>query len=321
MTDHDRLFKQLLTACFREFIELFLPRVAEYMDMNTVAFLDKEIFTDITAGQTYEADLVVKTQFKNSQTFFLIHTETQARNEIDFDKRMFRYFARLYEKHGAPVYPIVVFSFDRPLAEQSCVHEVRFPDLEVLSFRYRVIQLNRLDYRNYVNNLNPVAVALMTKMNVAPTDFARVRLECVSLLARLKLDPARQRLISQFIDEYLELTTEQLEEYKTLLAERGKSEQEAIMEYETSWERKGREEGLKQGIEQGIVQGLQRGRQEGAFALVMRLLNRRFGAQSEQLSSDIGKLSLEQLEEMSEALLDFTKIGELESWLRTKTSS
>src|ERR1700728_3741821 len=78
-------------------------------------------------------------------------------------------------------------------------------------FRYRVIQLNRLDYRNYVNKLNPVAVALMTKMNVAPSDFARVRLECVSLLARLKLDPARQRLISQFIDEYLELTTEQLE--------------------------------------------------------------------------------------------------------------
>jgi hypothetical protein len=47
--DHDRIFKELLTVFFVEFIELFLPDVAAYLDPTSIAFLDKEAFTDVTA--------------------------------------------------------------------------------------------------------------------------------------------------------------------------------------------------------------------------------------------------------------------------------
>ncbi len=58
MIDHDRLFKELLTTFFWEFIELFLPEVAAYLDRESITFMDKEIFTDVTAGERYEADLL-----------------------------------------------------------------------------------------------------------------------------------------------------------------------------------------------------------------------------------------------------------------------
>ena len=48
--DHDRLFKELISTFFIEFIELFFPEVLKYIDINSVSLLYKEIFTDVTAG-------------------------------------------------------------------------------------------------------------------------------------------------------------------------------------------------------------------------------------------------------------------------------
>ena len=98
MIDHDRLFKELLSTFFLEFLDLFFPNVTSYLEPDSITFLDKEVFTDVTAGEQYEADLIAKVQFRNQESFFLIHVENQAKAQTDFSKRMFRYFARLYEK-------------------------------------------------------------------------------------------------------------------------------------------------------------------------------------------------------------------------------
>jgi predicted transposase/invertase (TIGR01784 family) len=97
--DHDRLFKELLTVFFAEFVEAFLPEVTGYLVSDTLEFLDKEIFTDVTAGEKHEADLVVKVRFRDQDAFFLVHVENQSTTETDFPRRMFTYFARLHEKY------------------------------------------------------------------------------------------------------------------------------------------------------------------------------------------------------------------------------
>ncbi|ACB52787.1 hypothetical protein cce_3439 [Crocosphaera subtropica ATCC 51142] len=48
MVDHGRLFKELLSTFFIEFIDLFFPQVITYVDKNSINVLDKEIFTDVT---------------------------------------------------------------------------------------------------------------------------------------------------------------------------------------------------------------------------------------------------------------------------------
>src|SRR5437588_11508120 len=150
MVDHDRLFKELLRTFFKEFIALFLPEVVTYMDLGEPEFLDKELFTDVTAGDRHEADLVAKVRFREGAAFFLIHVENQARAQAAFERRMFTYFARLHEAYGLPVYPIVRFVYDKPLRQEPDSYKVTFPDLEVLHFRYRVIQLNKLNWRDFV---------------------------------------------------------------------------------------------------------------------------------------------------------------------------
>ena len=49
--DHDALFKLLLTAFFREFIDLVAPDLAAALDPAPPVFLDKESFADLFARQ------------------------------------------------------------------------------------------------------------------------------------------------------------------------------------------------------------------------------------------------------------------------------
>jgi predicted transposase/invertase (TIGR01784 family) len=57
------------------------------------------------------------------------------------------------------------------------------------------------------------------------------------------------------------------------------------------------------------------GRQQEAANLVMRLLSKRFGEISEEVRSQISSLPLPVLEDLSEALLDFTNLTDLQTWL------
>ena len=54
---------------------------------------------------------------------------------------------------------------------------------------------------------------------------------------------------------------------------------------------------------------------EEAVSLILRLLNRRLGEISSTLVQQIQELSLEQLETLGEALLDFTSLTDLTTWL------
>ena len=303
MINHDRLFKELISTFFIEFIQLFFPQVAAYLEPEPLEFLDKEVFTDVTAGDTYETDIVVKARFQSQETFFLIHIENQAYYQDNFDQRMFRYFARLSEKYGLPVYPIALLSFDTPQTPQPNSYQIAFPDSIILQFNYRLIQLNRLNWRDFLQQQNPVATALMAKMKMDKTERRRVKLECLRLLATLRLDRARMKLISGFIDTYLRLSATEQELFRAEIATIEPTEQEGVMQIVTSW------------MEEGIEQGLQQGLQQEAVKMILRQLPRRIGAVTPELQDRIRQLSVTQLEELGEALLDFSALPDLEIWL------
>ena len=203
--DHDRLFKELLTHNFIAFVTVFLPGLLPFIELDSIEFLDKEIFTDIASGERHEADLIVKVRFRGQETFLIIHVENQASSDTDFPRRMFVYFARLHEKFGLPVYPVVIFSYDKPKKQAASRYVATVGDKTILTFDYTVIQLNRMNWRDSLKAPNPVAAALMTKMNIAEKDKAKVRSEIFRMMRTLKLDPARSRLIGAFMEGYLKL--------------------------------------------------------------------------------------------------------------------
>lgn len=71
------------------------------------------------------------------------------------------------------------------------------------------------------------------------------------------------------------------------------------MEIVTSW--------MEKGIEQG--------QKKEAVTLILRLLARRFGSLTPELETSINELSLVQLEELAEALLEFNSLEDLKQWL------
>ena len=79
-------------------------------------------------------------------------------------------------------------------------------------------------------------------------------------------------------------------------------------------EAKGRAEGIKEGKAEGIKEGIK----EEAISLVLRLLKRRIGEINAEDESLITCLSVEQLEALGEALLDFSSSDDLRMWLAKK---
>ena len=63
-------------------------------------------------------------------------------------------------------------------------------------------------------------------------------------------------------------------------------------------------------------EGIQQGKHEEALALVLRLLRRRVGPLDAADEAQIRRLSLEALEDLSEALLDFTQVADVVTWLQ-----
>ncbi|MBD2302576.1 MULTISPECIES: Rpn family recombination-promoting nuclease/putative transposase [Nostocales] len=238
MIDHDRLFKELLSTFFVEFLDLFLPQVSSQIDRDSIQFLPQEVFTDVTSGEKKEIDLLAQVRYQGQKTCFLIHVENQSYTEKIFAKRMFKYFARLHEKYDLPIYPVVIFSFDEPKRAEPQIYRVAFPDLNVLEFQFAAIQLNRLSWRDFLTQPNPVAAALMSKMNIPKQERPQVKAECLRLLATLKLDPARMQLISGFVDTYLRLDAVEEQVFQAAIDTMGLTQQEEIMEIVTSWEEK-----------------------------------------------------------------------------------
>ncbi len=326
--DHDRLFKNLITVLFVEFLELFAPQIAAAIDRDSIEFVDKEVFSELMPGKENRADILAKVTIPGEEGVVLVHIENQAKREADFTARMFDYFKKIDTKLNLPIYPIAVFSFNTPKRAEPYVYSRVTFGLEVIRYQFQPIQLNRLKWQDFVGNPNPIATALMAKMQVKPEDYVTVRRGFYELFMTGKLDRKQLRAIEEFMATYLKLTREQAlqleEEMETIMPPQALKEfTEIITERdEIAFEKgveKGVERGIEQGIERGIEQGIEQGLREGearsALRMTLRQADSKFGTTGEALRQRVTALPTEKLEELSIALLSFETAAELQKWL------
>jgi hypothetical protein len=305
--DHDRLFKQLIGTFFLEFLDLFAPDLAVTIDRDSLEFLPQEYFTDLVAGERRAMDLVVRVNLRRrpnepevGKVWAIVNLEHQSSSEADFNRRMFFYFTQLHRQYLEPVYPIAIFSFDEPKRHEPDKYRVRLPGLDVLEFNFLRVQLNQLNWRDFLKQKNPVAAALMSKMKIAPQERAKVKVECLRAIANLKLDPARVSILSGFVDSYLNLNrVEEVEFEEEVASIKKETEKEKVMQIVTSW----------------MEQGIERGEQQATLKSVLRVLNRRVGELDGGTIDRLQQLTVSQLEDLLDAALDFTQVAQVESWL------
>lgn len=263
-----------------------------------------------TSVKVLKTELSIEPIRADSVTFLqlqerILHLEFQTKLESQppLPLRMLDYWVRLHRLYRLPITQVVVLLLPPP---DGTPIETAF-QLESTRHEYCVIRLWQQDPTPLLND-----PALLPLAPLAASTASTELLEEVVQRVR-QLEPERQREVSSYAQLLAGLKFEK--EFIRQLFREGMMRESVI--YQEILE-EGREEGRRQGRQEGRQEGLQEGRQEGLQLLILRLLTRRIGAVPDVLRSRIDTLSIEQLETLGEALLDFTELADLETWFQNQ---
>jgi predicted transposase YdaD len=263
--------------------------LAEEYPSELVRWLFGEEVTDISVLKT---ELSAEPIRADSLTFLqttnrILHLEFQTlpTSEPPLPFRMLDYWVRLKRQYWCRIEQVVIFLKS---TNSEAVFANEFIDTST-RHGYRVIRLWEQDPAPLLDN--PVLLPFAT---LARSDTPNTLLEQVA--ARIdRIEETRQR-------DNLAACAEVLAGLRF--------NQDLIRQLF-------REEVMRESvIYQDILQrGVQQGLQQEALSLVLRLLTRRFGTLDPQLQERVRGLSLAQLEELGEELLDFQAVTDLTDWL------
>jgi predicted transposase YdaD len=264
-----------------------------------------------------ENDVLIKV-FSPTHGEFLVLTELQLRYLGIMPERMRAYVALAEEKYKLPVYAVLINIL--PPARN-----VVIPSRIERNF---LGQQSRQDYQ--VINLWEVEAGVVFEQNlVTLMPFVPILKDGDNeVLVRravqiLQQDPQTNELESllAFFASFV-LDTEvvaQILRWDMAVLRESPWYQEILLQGEQRGIALGEERGEQRGREQGRQEGEQRGAQREAVALSLRQLARRLRLDSlpDAFRTQIEQLSLPQLEMLSEALLDFQTLADLETWLQS----
>lgn len=218
---------------------------------------------------------------------------------------MFSYNLRIFDRFAKPAISLAILC-DTDLTWRPNQYSYNYPDTR-LNFEFGIVKL--LDYQNNWAELeasdNPFTTVVMAHLKTQqtskkPGERKTWKFSLIRRLYELGLQERDIRNLYRFIDWVMilpkALEAEFWQEFKQF-------EQERTMSYITTGERIGYERGKEEG------------KQEQGQTLVIQQLQKQVGELPQEVRERIQTLSLEQLESLGEALLDFTAIEDLLNWL------
>ena len=246
--DYDSPWKEALEAYFPEFLGLLFPTIHGEIDWRQGhEFLDKElqqVVRDSETGRRY-ADKLVKIHTRaGAETWVLIHVEVQGEVEPEFEKRMYVYNYRLFDRYDVDIVSLAVLADSRPAYRPGlyrrqrwgCDLSFRFPAEKLLDWAKRWADLEQ--------STNPFALVLMAHLKAQESKDGVARKGWKMHLVRLMYGRGytRPQILELFrvIDWLLQLPDDLAQDFKRELIA---FEEQEKMPYVTSVERIGREEG------------------------------------------------------------------------------
>lgn len=308
--DLDSPWKQILREYFPQAMQFFFPNTAALINWDQpYEFLDKEfqaISREADVGRRYADQLVKVWLLEGTEIWLLVHLEVQSQRESGFAERVFVYSLRIFELYRQVPVSLAILC-DESLSWRPQNYTVNYPDTQ-LSFNFGIVKL--LDWRDRIKELessnNPFAVVVLAHLKLLETK-GRVeqRKAWKFKLSKMLYERGyeRQQILDlyKFID-WLMVLPEAAE--REIWQELQTYEEERKVTYVTNAERFGFERGIQEGL-------------ANEKSLILRQLTRRIGPIAPAQETQIRSLSLTQLEDLGEALLDFTQPSDLENWLQS----
>ncbi|ARV61986.1 hypothetical protein BZZ01_28180 [Nostocales cyanobacterium HT-58-2] len=229
------------------------------------------------------ADSVTFLQISNKILHLEFQTSPASTPPLDF--RMLDYYTRLKRQYWCDIEQVLIFL---QATSSEIVFKTQYVDRKT-RHEYRVIRIWEEDPTPLL--ANPALLPLAT---LARTDSPEDLLEQVAAAVDMIEETDERQNISACVQVLAGLRFE-----KDLITHLF------------------REEIMKESvIYQDILQkGEERGKKKEALELILRQLTRRFGAIEPEIQQQIRSLSITQLEELAEALLDFSSSSDLVNYL------
>jgi len=220
----------------------------------------------------------------------IVHIEfqTDPKSNPPVPLRMLDYWVRLYRQYCRPIEQVVIFL--RPTNTETVFVEQFAVGNTV--HRYRVVRMWEQDPVPLLANPALLPLAVLGK-----TDAPMSLLQQVAAQVELIEELQQQREISAYTEVLAGLKFD-----KDLIRRFLREElmRESVIYQEIQ------QEALQKGLQQGL---------EREVSLVLRQLARRTGQVAPEVRSQIQQLPVAQLEELGEALLDFSSVQDLMDWL------
>ncbi|MEI2583637.1 DUF4351 domain-containing protein [Scytonema sp. PRP1] len=233
------------------------------------------------------ADAVTFLQISNQILHLEFQTSPKSTPPLDF--RMLDYYTRLKRQYWCDIEQVLIFL---QATSSEIVFNTEYVDRKT-RHEYRVIRLWEEDPTPLL--ANPALLPLAT---LARTDSPQDLLEQVAAAVDMIEERDERQNISACVQVLAGLRFP-----KNLITQLFREEvmQESVIYQDI--------------LQKGLQQGEQRGLQKGEVAVILRLLIRRFGAIEPEIEQQIQSLSITQLDELAEALLDFSSPSDLVNYL------
>jgi hypothetical protein len=223
--------------------------------------------------------------------------------------RIYQYHHRVRDRYGQRVLSLAILADESPTWRPSHFEE------EILGcrvqFDFPVCKLLDSVERAEAEAVKGKPSAVIVLANWAaqqtqkdPPERFRVKWDLTRRLYEAGFDRKEILELYRLIDWMMFLPVELENAFKQKLQT---YEESKVMPYVTSIERMAKAEGQAAGRVEGRV--------EGAATTIVRLLRRRWNSLPPTIEERIRALSLDQLESLAEALLDFAGPGDLETWM------
>ena len=210
---------------------------------------------------------------------------------------MLDYWMRLYRQYRCPIKQVVIFlkttTSEAAYTQQFEVGNTRH--------QYRVVRMWEQEPAFFMTD-----IALLPLAVLAQTDSPQALLEQVAEQVAIIESQEQRQNVSASVQILAGLRFE-----KELIKQVFREDivKESVIYQEIL------QEGVQQGERFGRLIGRAEGKQEGEATLIIRQLTRRFGSVDPTTQERIQNLSNLHLEELGEALLDFSAITDLTLWL------
>ena len=269
--NHDQNFKNLIIDYPIDALRLFAPN--ESMDLSravSVTPIRQEQLKQHLSDGHRELDVPLLIEWPNGQREALLFALEHESQGSRFSIHRLAYYCLDLAKlcKTSRVVPVVIF-LDRPsssrqlkLGTELCTY---------LHFHYLACTLAKLPWQDFQHSSNLVARLNLPNMCYHKKDKVAVYASATQGLFSLETDLNKQAKYLDFIDMYAHLDNDEKRRYKQQYPE----EANTVSQFADRF--------IAQGLEQGVEQGIQ----QGEAALLLRLIESRFGPASSQVKTRI----------------------------------